>query len=182
MLFFFFPSPALPSRASTLLRDSWQEEVVQTLGGWIQVQVSCIPFSQCHTHPWSEHILLHPDTFLLHMYSRQPCKYSFVLSENSQTLLVNCVFARNSPWPHAVLFSFLPFFFFLFSNAQLHFQAYSFSLVGWLKKHERSISFSRKHGLEWEKRCIFGVHSLLDNERYWQNNCAIYGFEREYSL
>lgn len=69
-----------------------------------------------------------------------------------------------------------------FSNTQLHLQAYSFSLVGWLKKHERFIGSSIRHGPEWETKCFPGAHSLLGNENIEKNNCIIHVFDREYSL
>lgn len=101
---------------------------------------------------------------------------SFVLSENAQTLLVDCVFARNFPWLHAILFGIL------FSQHSATPSGLLFLSYWVIKKHEGHHS-SIKHGPKCERKCFPQANIV-----YWltkdirKNNCVTHAFEREHSL
>lgn len=175
---FSFLSPALPSWASTLLRDSWQED--EGLGpntrwpgpGELNSLLTVLHSSLERTHFF---LILTLSYCIGVPYSH--ANVICALKTHRLSWWV-CVFTRNSPWLHAILFSFL----LLFATLSCTFQACSFSLVGWLKKHERFIGSSIKRDPEWKRRCFLRAPALLGNEKCWKNNCIFHVLGTEHSL
>lgn len=128
---FSFPSPASPSRASTFLRDSWQEEEgldpnTRWPGpGELNSLLTVPHLSLQWTHSSSSWHF--PTAYVFHI----AMQVLLVLWKLRLFWWIVCSlkFSLASCFPFQFPTS--------FSNTQLHLQAYSFSLVGWLKKHER---------------------------------------------
>lgn len=163
---FFSPSPALPSWASTLLRDNWQEEEgldldARWLGpGELNSLLTVPPVLDWawYSSPWH------------FPAARAPCSHTRTTralweQDSGGTWSIYQKFSLALCYPFNCPTSFL--------NTQILFQACSFSLVGWLRKHERFMHLSLRRVPKWKRKCFSGAHSLLGNERHWKNNCVI---------
>lgn len=130
---FSFPSSALPSWASTLLGDDWQEEEglgpnIRWLGPGELNSLFTVPHPSVEwAHPSSSWHF--PIVHVFHISTQAP----FVLSENTR------LFWWIVSLPEILLGLKTSFSVSSFLSTQLIIQACSFFLIGWLKKHERFI-------------------------------------------